>query len=159
MNVEKELAALKRMTPAQLREKYAEVFGEESRSGHKEWLIKRIIWRLQANAEGGLSERAKRRALELANEADLRLKAPRESKVAAASVAAPGAQAKADRRVPLPGSVITRIYKGENLQVHVRREGFEYEGEFFKSLSAVAKRITGSHCNGYLFFRLTGSGR
>ena len=36
--------------------------------------------------------------------------------------------------------------------------GFEFEGEAYKSLSAVAKKITGSHCNGYLFFRLTGKG-
>ena len=60
LNVAKELAALKRMTPAELREKYAEVFGEDSRSGHKEWLVKRIIWRMQANEEGDLSERARR---------------------------------------------------------------------------------------------------
>src|SRR5262245_54697325 len=72
-----EIAALRRMTPAALRMKYAEVFGEASRSGHKEWLVKRIIWRMQANADGDLSERARRRALEIANDADLRVKAPR----------------------------------------------------------------------------------
>jgi hypothetical protein len=36
--------------------------------------------------------------------------------------------------------------------------GFEYEGEKYKSLSAIAKKITGSHCNGYHFFRLTKEG-
>src|SRR4051812_33933548 len=83
MNVAKELAALEQMTGGQLRAKYAEIFGEESRSGHKEWLVKRIAWRIQANAEGGLSERAKRRAQELANDADLRLKAPATLKLVA----------------------------------------------------------------------------
>ena len=44
------------------------------------------------------------------------------------------------------------------LQVKVLAQGFEYEGEIYKSLSAVAKKITGTHCNGYLFFRLTKAG-
>src|SRR5262245_31175804 len=81
LNIGAELATLRRMTPAQLRVKYSEVFGEPSRSGHKEWLVKRIIWRMQANAEGDLTERAKRRALEIANDADLRVKAPPQSKL------------------------------------------------------------------------------
>ena len=68
------------MTPKELRAKYEEVFEEACRSGHKQWLVKRIIWRLQANAFGDLSERARRRAEELANDADLRLKAPPEKK-------------------------------------------------------------------------------
>jgi hypothetical protein len=58
----------------------------------------------------------------------------------------------------IPGSVITRVYKGETLEVKVLADGFEYEGETYKSLSAVAKHITGSHCNGYQFFRLTQAG-
>ncbi len=72
----KELAALRRMTVRELRQKYELLFGEACRSHHKEWLIKRIAWRLQANEEGDLSERARRRAEELANDADLRLKPP-----------------------------------------------------------------------------------
>jgi hypothetical protein len=61
-------------------------------------------------------------------------------------------------RVPMPGSIITRDYKGQSLQVRVLPKGFEFEGEVYKSLSAVAKSITGSHCNGYLFFRLRDGG-
>ena len=73
----KEIEELSRMTVGQLREKYLEVFGEESRSNHKQFLFRRIAWRIQALAEGGLSERARRRALEIANDADLRIRAPR----------------------------------------------------------------------------------
>ena len=62
--------------PQDLRETYHEVFGEETRSRHKEFLWKRIAWRLQANEEGDLSERAKRRAAELANDADIRVRVP-----------------------------------------------------------------------------------
>jgi hypothetical protein len=157
LNVGAELAVLRRMTPAKLRVKYAEVFGEPSRSGHKEWLVKRIIWRMQANVEGDLSERAKRRALEIANDADLRIKAPREP------VLSPGATERTvtttfklagDNRTPMPGCVITREYKGRTLRVDVQENGFEFEGEMFRTLSALAKKITGTHTNGYLFFRL-----
>ena len=53
LNIDKEVAAMERMTVDQLRAKYAEVFGEPTNGRHKQWLIKRIAWRLQANAEGG----------------------------------------------------------------------------------------------------------
>ena len=157
MNVEKELAALRKLTVDGLRTKYSEVFQEPTRSRHKEYLIKRIIWRLQANLEGGLSERALARARELANQADLRVVAPRKIEAAPEVVRMPVAS-PADRRLPAPGTVITRAYKGRELRVHVLGEGFEYEGERYKTLSAVAKNITGQHLNGFLFFRLNGKG-
>ena len=62
LNVSREVIVLRQMTARQLREKYREVFGHETRSRHKAFLIKRIVWRLQALAEGDLSERARRRA-------------------------------------------------------------------------------------------------
>src|ERR1039458_2699202 len=73
----KQIDELSRMTVGQLRQKYLGVFGEESRSNHKQFLFRRIAWRIQALAEGGLSERARRRALEIANDADLRVRAPK----------------------------------------------------------------------------------
>jgi hypothetical protein len=76
MNVGKEVSVMQRMTVAELRERYEKVFGEACRSNHRQWLIRRITWRLQANAEGDLSERARKQAAELANDADLRMKAP-----------------------------------------------------------------------------------
>src|SRR5713101_10072726 len=78
--VAKEVAALEAMSVGELRAKYAQVFGEETRVGNKAWLNKRVIWRLQALAEGDLSERARRRAAELAQDADLRLSPPRVAK-------------------------------------------------------------------------------
>ena len=77
LNLAKELAALEQMTVGQLQQRYAEVFGETVRSRHKQYLIRRVAWRLQANAEGGLSERALRRAEELADVADVRVTPPR----------------------------------------------------------------------------------
>jgi len=75
--VHKQIEELRHMTVAQLRQKYLEVLGQESRSGHRQYLFRRIAWQLQALAEGGLSERARRRALEIANDADLRIRAPK----------------------------------------------------------------------------------
>src|SRR5882757_3153545 len=72
----REIDALRHQTVGQLRVKYLEVFGLESRSNHKQFLVRRIAWRLQANAEGDLSQRARERALALAEEADLRTRAP-----------------------------------------------------------------------------------
>ena len=156
LNVGKEVAALKRMTTRELRARYADTFGAATTANNKAWLVKRIAWRLQVQTEGDLSERARRRAADLANDADLRLSPPREKATPEApDLAETGAlRGKADERVPLPGTIITRVYKGETLQVQVLPQGFEFEGAVYKSLSAVAKAITGQHCNGFYFFRL-----
>jgi hypothetical protein len=102
-----------------------------------------------------LTERARQRAAALACDADLRLLPPR---AAAASPVAVPAPRRADSRIPCAGTLLTRRYKGALLQVRVLERGFDYEGRVFASLSAVARAITGSHCNGLLFFRLTGRG-
>ena len=159
LNIPKEVSAMKRMTTRQLKDRYEDVFGEACRSNHKQWLIKRIAWRLQANEEGDLSERARRRAMELANDADLRMKAPPKRKATPAPAARKVTGAvpqEHDDRLPMPGTIITREYKGRTLQVTVLPDGFEHEGEVYQSLSAVAKAITGSHTSGFLFFRLNG---
>jgi hypothetical protein len=113
MNLAHDLATLPDLSVAQLQSRYAEVFGEPTNAGHKGWLVKRIAWRLQANAEGDLSERARQRAAQLANDADLRLSPPKPpTSFASAAVptsdgiVAPGsAPAAADRRLPQPGAV------------------------------------------------------
>jgi hypothetical protein len=64
-----------------------------------------------------------------------------------------------DHRLPLPGTILTRWYKGKTLSIQVLRHGFEYQGQAYKSLSATAKAITGSHTSGYLFFRRALVGR
>ena len=75
-NLATEIAALPRLRVSELRAKFAAVFGEATPSHNKVWLVKRLAWRLQAQSEGDLSERARRRAVELAADADLRLSAP-----------------------------------------------------------------------------------
>jgi hypothetical protein len=161
LNIGKEVSAMQRMTFAELREKYEEVFNEACRSHHKQWIVRRVAWRMQANEEGDLSERARKRAAELANDADLRMKAPPQKKRNADQG---GRKVEAtmtrshDKRIPMPGTLLTREYKGELVQVTVLPNGFDYEGQVYSSLSATAKAITGSHTSGFLFFRLNGKG-
>ena len=150
-----EIARLNDLTVSQLAQRFEELFGEPCRSRHRKYLIRRIAWRLQANAEGGLSERARKRAEELADEAEVRVTAPREKKTDDESAPATiKMEPDRDSRLPPPGNWIERPYKGRTVRVLVVADGFEYEGQRFKSLSAVAKAVTGSHTNGFLFFRL-----
>ena len=64
----------------------------------------------------------------------------------------------ADDRLPRPGTILTRRYKGRTLQVEVLEHGFACDGKTYRSLSAVAKAVTGSHCSGHFFFGLTEKG-
>jgi hypothetical protein len=68
---------LRHLTTAQLKLKYRELFGQPSHSNHKDYLFRRVAWCMQALAEGGLSERARQCAQEIATDADLRLCAPK----------------------------------------------------------------------------------
>ncbi len=153
----KEIQGLTRITVGELRDKHIEVFGEESRSYHKEFLRKRIAWRIQALAEGDLSERARRRAEQLANDADLRTRTPRDPiasgslEVATRTVTSRLSPSN-DPRLPLPGMLLAREYKGRDIVVKVLDNGFEFENRRYKSLSAIAKEVTGSKWNGFVFF-------
>ena len=157
--IEKDLAALRHMTPKQLRAKYAELYGEPSRSGNRQWLIRRCAWRIQALAEGGLSERVQRRARELARDQDLRIIPPKGLTMdpldRPADVQQPARKyirRTHDARLPMPGEQLTRLYKGHLYVVDVLDDGFAYDGQRYRSLSAVAHAITGGHWNGFKFF-------
>jgi hypothetical protein len=153
------IEALRHMTVGQLKQKYGEVFGEAGRSNHKQFLFRRIAWRMQANAWGGLSERARRRALEIADDADLRIRAPRnflkveldESRTIETRVAP-----TEDPRLPIPGTMLVRRYRGKDIVVRVREDGFEYDGHIHRSLSSAVREATGTPWNGFAFFGLGG---
>ena len=121
---------------------YRGVFGSPSTCRHKQFLIRRIAWGVQAGGTGCLSQRARRRAAELVDPRDLRVRT-------ATNLLG---QAPKPERSPIPGTVICRKYKGEVLEVRVLKKGFEFRGQTFGSLSAVAKHVTGSHWNGNVFF-------
>lgn len=151
-----EIAELQNKTVNQLVQRYEQVFNEECRSRNKQYLIRRIAWRLQANEEGGLSRAALKKAAELAEHAETRVTAPRKHSNDGVKLVVPEPTAFVDwdPRLPPPGNIIERQYKGKMIRVIVLQDGFEYEGQRYKSLTAIAKEVSGSHCNGFLFFRL-----
>jgi hypothetical protein len=151
-----EIASLQDKTVSQLVQRYEEVFKEECRSRNKQYLIRRIAWRLQANEEGGLSRAALKKAAELSEDAETRVTAPRKHSNDGVKLVVPEPTAFVDwdPRLPPPGNIVERQYKGKMIRVIVLKEGFEYEGRRYKSLTAIAKEVSGSHCNGFLFFRL-----
>ena len=149
----REIDGLRRQTVGQLKIKYRAVFGWESRSNHKQFLLRRIAWRLQANAEGGLSERARQRALALAEEADLRIRAP-ESFLK--ELANPRGKKPCDPRLPAPGQWLSREFQGQTVSVEILETGFRYQERVYKSLSAVARYVTGVQWNGFSFFHVLG---
>ena len=157
-SLEQQLAALQQQSTGELRQKYFDLSGDSTNTRNRTWLIRRIGWLIQAQESGGLSERARERAEELACDADLRVNAPALPQGAKVQIERPTAATipqEFDPRLPIPGSLLYREYKGRVHQVLVQANGFEMEGVVYKSLSAVAKQITGSHCNGFHFFRLT----
>ena len=146
-----QIAKLSDLTITQLIAKYEKVFGEKCRSRNRRYVQRRVAWKLQADDEGGLSERAILRTTVVAGESLIRSTPPRKRKAKKETWTVPD---KWDPRIPPPGQLIERTYKGQTLRVLVLTDGFEYEGERYKSLTAVARAITGSHCNGFLFFKL-----
>jgi hypothetical protein len=157
-NLATEIAALPRLRVSELRAKFVTAFGEPTPSHNKVWLVKRLAWRLQAQAEGDLSERARKRAAELVADADLRLSAPPAHATTRAPEQSPTLRVPNNDRLPRPGTILTRRYKGRTLQVEVLEHGFACDGQVYRSLSAVAKVVTGSHCSGHLFFGLAKKG-
>ncbi|MFP4217200.1 MAG: DUF2924 domain-containing protein [Phycisphaerae bacterium] len=164
-DTETEIHALQQMTTGELADRYAELHGRPCRTRHKAYLIRKIAWRIQANAEGDLSERARRRAAKLADDAEVRVMAPKTlicppQHGGSATVTRPAptgiGKPSTDPRLPPPGSALVREYKGRTHRVVVLEDGkgFEYEGGRYRTLTAVAKRITRTHINGFRFFRL-----
>jgi hypothetical protein len=154
-----QIESLRRAPVAALRDKYREVFQEETRSRHREHLFRRVAWRIQALAEGDLSARARNRAHEIARDADLRQLAPPDfftvagQRVQTTRGSRNGGEQ--DSLLPLPGAVLSRKFKGRTILVEALAKGFRYENRYYASLSAIAVAITGTRWNGLAFFGLT----
>jgi len=152
VSLAEEIQALKTLTTRELQERFAALHGFESRSNNRDYIWKRIAWKSQELREGGLNDEDRARATALAQESELRARPPRgaiEAAVAAVAVH------PLDARLPVPGSVLRKEHGGEVHEVTVLRDGFEYRGASFKSLSRVAREITGAAWNGFLWFGLT----
>lgn len=149
-SLENTVLELGRLTLGELRGRYEALYGESCFSRHKPYIVKRIVWKLQAGAEGvSLAPELHRRAELLARDGDVRLTGRSGGaglrQVLPCSFSAPAAVAD---------GFIRKHYKGRNIVVQVVDGGFVYDGETYRSLSAVAKKITGSHINGKAFFKV-----
>jgi hypothetical protein len=143
------------LTVAALKSKYRELIGKESKSSNKQFLFRRIAWHLQAQAEGDLSDRARRRAAAIAEDQDLRARAPQAFASRPPEARSRLNEPQRDSRLPKPGTLLLRRFRGREILVKVLDEGFEYQSRHYRSLSAIAREVTGTRWNGLLFFGLT----
>ena len=155
-DVIRRVRALRDLSIRELKDRYAALFDEAPNTHNRDWLVKRLAWRIQALAFGGLTEAVRQRAETLARDEDLRVRMPPffKQQLFAEPEAKPLPPLHRDTRLPGSGTVLTRRYKGTTYQVLMLDHGFQFQGQVYASLSAVAKVITGAHWNGFRFFGL-----
>ncbi|RKY28139.1 MAG: DUF2924 domain-containing protein [Candidatus Omnitrophota bacterium] len=148
-----EIMALKNKSLSELKAKYEELFeGKKAPSNNKVYLWRKIAYRIQEIEFGSLSAKAEEKIQEFIQKYDpvnnkaLRPDAPIVNELAK--------KPTRDKRLPIPGTIITKEYKGKLIEVKILDSGFEYNNKKYKSLSSIAKEITGAHWNGFLFFGL-----
>ncbi len=153
--VRTQIEELSTLSTTALKVRYEELIGTRSPYSDRTRLIRRIAWKLQARVEGELSQGALARAKQLAQDVDLRL---RPSTVFGDAVGdnsrSRPLRAVRYKRLPAPGTVLTRCYKNEVLAVQVLERGFDHNGQTYSSLSAIAFHATGTRWNGFAFFGL-----
>jgi Protein of unknown function (DUF2924). len=147
-----EIKSLKTLTAEELSEKYKMLFGSDKAPAlKKDLLIREIAYKLQSgdsasakdfrayantiNPLGKLIEKTKNNSLKKSE----KLQKDKNYR---------------NLRLPLPGTLITKEYRGKKIQIKVLEAGFEYNNKIYKSLSKIANEISGSHINGYKFFKL-----
>lgn len=135
------VAALTSLEKDDLHKLWRELFDAPAPRKRRDYLIPRLAWRIQELAYGGLTDATRERLDQL-----MRSEEPIKPK---------GGRIKR----PTVGTKLIREYRGVEHQVTVTRNGFEYQGRTFRSLSHVAREITGTRWSGPLFFGLTRSGK
>jgi len=142
-----EVAALQRMPAAELARRYSQLFGREPRVRNAAWLRRQVGWKLQERALGGLGDRAKARLDALVAATDL--------PVGNASMSRPRPlPPRSTTNMPVVGTTLVREYRGQQIRVEVAEGCYIWNGVPYRSLSAVAKSVTGSAWSGALFFGL-----
>lgn len=131
-SVRRQLLALAQMSKNELIEKWKDLFGKEPPSYGPVFMRKRLAHRVQELFYGGLSSDMLRAILR------------NEDPVAT----------QTKKHGPRPGTIIVRMWHGERHEVTIRNNGYEYNGQLYRSLTAVAYQITGAHWNGKRFFQL-----
>jgi hypothetical protein len=144
--ISQQLLELQNLSAAQLAQRYAELHGRQPRIRNRAFLLRRVAWKLQEREFGGLPERAKTRLGELIAAIDLPLRDPTPPR--------PRGPRHTESRAPMVGTTLIRKWRDTEIRVEVVENGFAWNGVSYRSLSAVAKAITGANWNGKLFFGL-----
>jgi Protein of unknown function (DUF2924) len=134
-----QIAALPEKSTAELKQMWRDLYDREPPPYNKPFLVKRLAYRIQELASGGLSARAEAKLSELIQEEDRRVK---------------GKQPVRKGDCPIAGTRLIREWQGVEHTATVLDDGFEYQGRRYKSLSAVARAITGTRWKGPLFWGL-----
>ena len=137
------LAALKDTPTADLKQQWRELFGKEPPAFNRPYLVSRLTYRIQELAYGGLRPETRARLEALGEQLDGGNVVLRRT--------------RADSR-PLTGTRLLREWRGVEHAITVLADGFEWEGRPYKSLSAIARAITGTRWNGWTFFGLRSRG-
>ena len=149
-----QIMELKEKSLNELKAKYEKLFpGQQAPSNNQVFLWRKIAYRIQELEYGGIPAESQSKIEQLIQQYD-----PINNKALRPDAAPENRPKKSrlnrDKRLPIPGTVIIKEYKGIKLEVKVLESGFKYHNKAYKSLTAIAKEITGAHWNGYLFFNL-----
>jgi hypothetical protein len=143
-----QVAALRKMPLEALRQRWRALFGADAPGYSAEHMVRRLAYRLQELRYGGLADAAREKLAQTVEET---------------GAAGAGRSARRKRKavnMPAPGTRLVREWRGKRHEVTVCHDGtFEYAGNRFRTLSAVAKAISGQHCSGPRFFGLAGPGK
>lgn len=142
---------LERLPMQALRERFAVYYRHTPQTRNKAHFISKILWAIQRDAYGDISDNTRTKALTIANDRDVRERFPKPQPIH--SNQSMSIAYKPDTGMTT-GTILTRIYNGREIRVTVLDHGFESEGKWFKSLSAIAREVTGTQWNGKLFFKL-----
>lgn len=160
MRINQQEQMLSKLQNRELCSRYAQYYGHPPTSKNRLHLIKKILWAIQRDEHGDISEAAKKRALEIADDRDIKERFQQKERPSTKH------SSTVTKTIPyqptkelLPGMVLHRDYQDKSIQVLVLENGyFEWEGNSYKSLSAVARAVTGTRWNGLLFFGLRQNG-
>ncbi len=144
-SIVKQIAGLHRQSVAELKQRWRELFGTEAPAYNRAFLIKRLAYRLQELTHGGLPAAAQAKMKDILREAGL---------TEDGLTPGTGRSVKRSQHRPILGTRLIRMWRDERHEVTVVEGGYEYQGRCYRSLSAIAQAITGTHWSGRAFFGL-----
>ena len=142
----KQITDLYELPIKDLKERYHDLISDGNATAKKDFLIRRIARKLQEDVFGKMSTPTLDHLNQLKTDINPLEDLGRRS--------AKSSHSKSSHRLPLPGTVISKTYKGKLIQVKVLEKGFEYNGKPYRSLSRIAREVSGVHQSGFVFFAI-----